>query len=361
MVGSISTFLTKKRCCFIVILIGFFVVIITMGSILGPLLTGIVLAYVMQDISKNLVRMQIPGWLALTITYFLFLGGFIGFLFFIIPHVWRQMQNLFNELPNMVDRAQEMLAGLPQNYPNLISDQQIQLWVDTLNSNTSSITQWIVSYSISQLPVLVSLVIYILLVPILVLFLLKDKDRILAWCLSFLPRNRPLMNQVGVEMNMQMANYIRGKFYEFLIVGVTSYILFAMFGLNYALLLAFLVGLSVIVPYLGFIVVTIPVLIIAWAAVRLVRYPFIYRIWHTSFCRGSMAWFSCLCCFSEAVNLHPIAIIIAVLVFGSWWGLWGVFFAIPLATLVKAIITGLAFEGRGSDMTFVIVKEGFSR
>jgi putative permease len=42
--------------------------------------------------------------------------------------------------------------------------------------------------------------------------------------------------------------------------------------------------------------------------------------------------------FSEAVNLHPVAIILAVLVFGSFWGLWGVFFAIPLATLVKALI-----------------------
>lgn len=43
--------------------------------------------------------------------------------------------------------------------------------------------------------------------------------------------------------------------------------------------------------------------------------------------------------FSEAVSLHPLYIIIAVLVFGGMWGLWGVFFAIPLATLVKAVIT----------------------
>ena len=347
--GWINKYLSNEEAVlFIVILIGFFVVIITMGSILGPLLTGIVLAYVMQDISKNLVRMQIPGWLALTITYFLFLGGFIGFLLFIIPHVWRQMQNLFDELPNMIDRAQEMLTGLPQNYPNLISDQQIQLWVDTLNSNTSSITQWIVSYSISQLPVLVSLVIYILLVPILVLFLLKDKDRILAWCLSFLPRKRPLMNQVGVEMNMQMANYIRGKFYEFLIVGVLSYILFMMFGLNYALLLAFLVGLSVIVPYLGFIVVTIPVLIIAWLQFGW-SVTLFYIVLGYFILQGLDGMVLVPLLFSEAVNLHPIAIIIAVLVFGSWWGLWGVFFAIPLATLVKAIIT--AWPSRAEEAT----------
>jgi putative permease len=42
--------------------------------------------------------------------------------------------------------------------------------------------------------------------------------------------------------------------------------------------------------------------------------------------------------FSEAVNLHPVAIILAVLFFGGIWGIWGVFFAIPLATLIKAII-----------------------
>jgi len=41
--------------------------------------------------------------------------------------------------------------------------------------------------------------------------------------------------------------------------------------------------------------------------------------------------------FSEAVNLHPVAIIVAVLFFGGLWGFWGVFFAIPLATLLKAI------------------------
>ncbi len=45
--------------------------------------------------------------------------------------------------------------------------------------------------------------------------------------------------------------------------------------------------------------------------------------------------------FSEAVNLHPLTIIIAVLIFGGLWGFWGVFFAIPLATLVKAVINAL--------------------
>ena len=42
--------------------------------------------------------------------------------------------------------------------------------------------------------------------------------------------------------------------------------------------------------------------------------------------------------FSEVVDLHPIAIIVAVLVFGGIWGFWGVFFAIPLATVVQSVL-----------------------
>jgi putative permease len=51
--------------------------------------------------------------------------------------------------------------------------------------------------------------------------------------------------------------------------------------------------------------------------------------------------------FSEVVNLHPVAIIIAILVFGGLWGFWGVFFAIPLATLVNAVLH--AWPGKDKD------------
>ena len=320
------------------ILVLFFIIILTMGTVLAPLFTGIVLAYVMQGAIKVFARYQVPDSIAVAWTFLLFLGGFIGFLFFIVPRVWRQMRALFAEVPNMVTKVQAMLDKLPESYPNFISQTQVNTWVDVLNSEASGIGQWVLSFSLSQLPVLVTIIVYMLLVPILVFFILKDKDQLIEWCVSFLPANRPLMNRIGEEMNLQMENYLRGKFVEFLIVGGTSYAFFALFGLNYAALLAFLVGLSVIVPYLGLIAVSIPVVIIAymqygWGA------PFLYLVMGYSVIQGIDGMVLVPLLFSEAVNLHPIAIIIAVLVFGSWWGLWGVFFAIPLATLVKAIMT----------------------
>ncbi len=321
-----------------VILIVFFTIILTMGTILAPLLTGLVLAYVMQGVIKILSRYRVPNGVAVAVTFIVFLGGFVGFLLFIVPLVWRQMRALFQEFPNMISRSQALLDKLPETYPNLISQQQVSSWVEMLNSEAGDIGQWILSFSISQLPVLVTVIVYTMLVPILVFFLLKDKDQLLSWFLSFLPEKRPLMDQIGTEMNLQMENYIRGKFVEFLIVGGTSYIFFVLFGLNYAALLALLVGLSVIVPYLGLIAVTVPVIVIAymqygWSA------HFLYIVAGYSIIQGIDGLVLVPWLFSEATNLHPIAIILAVLVFGSWWGLWGVFFAIPLATLIKAIMT----------------------
>ena len=55
--------------------------------------------------------------------------------------------------------------------------------------------------------------------------------------------------------------------------------------------------------------------------------------------------------FSEAVKMHPVVIVLAVLVFGGLWGFWGVFFAIPLATLVKAILTAWPTAKAGIEET----------
>jgi putative permease len=141
-----------------------------------------------------------------------------------------------------------------------------------------------------------------------------------------------------------------------LIVGGVSYITFALFGLNYAALLALLVGFSVVIPYIGATLATLPVFLIGlfqWGWGNDLMYLMIaYAVIQAL--DGNVL---VPLLFSEAVNLHPVSIIVAVLIFGSLWGFWGIFFAIPLATLVKAIVNAWprvaeeldapAEEGRG--------------
>ena len=138
-------------------------------------------------------------------------------------------------------------------------------------------------------------------------------------------------------MDQQIANYVRGKAVEILLVGSVTFLAFLLLGLNYAVLLAVLVGLSVLIPYIGATIVTVPVAAVAYLqfgwggdfALVMVIYGVI------QFIDGNIL---VPLLFSEAVNLHPVAIITAILFFGGVWGFWGIFFAIPLATLLKAVI-----------------------
>jgi putative permease len=335
----VDRFLSEEEAVLLVaILIGAALILLTMGDILVPLLMGIIFAYVLQGAIVTLERLRLPSALAVWCTFLLFLGGFLSLLFFVIPLAWRQMRALFENLPAMIEETRLLLATLPKNYPNLISEQQVGVWIDMLSTEAGDLGQWLVSFSLSQLPLVMTVVVYTMLVPIMVFFLLRDKQQLIDWCLSFLPERRPLLDRIGAEMNIQMYNYVRGKVIEILILGISSYVFFQLFGINYTVLLAFLVGLSVIIPYVGLVAVTFPVVIIAYLQFGW-GVEFLYLVLGYGVLQAIDGLVIVPLLFSEANNLHPIAIILAVLIFGSWWGLWGVFFAIPLATLVKAVMT----------------------
>jgi putative permease len=191
---------------------------------------------------------------------------------------------------------------------------------------------------------------------LLVFFFLKDKDRILGWFEQYLPRERNLSRRVWSEVDMQIGNYVRGKFIEILILLAVSYVIFTLMNLNYALLLAVLMGLSVIIPYVGATLVTIPVVLVAFFEWGMTQ-EFWYLMLAYAIIQALDGVVLVPLLFSEVVNLHPVAIIVAILFFGGIWGFWGVFFAIPLATLVKAVLTAWPRIGGRSVSDRLLVPE----
>jgi putative permease len=312
-------------------------VLLLFGGVLAPLITAIIIAYLMQGLVEILLRRGLSSRIAFVLVYAVFIGVFLSMLLFLLPSAWNQLRRLMNELPNLISQWQASLLLLPENYPNLVSEQQIREFISGVQGELGGYGQSVLEYSLASIPSIISTVVFIVLVPILVYFVMKDKSDLINWAGNFLPRNRPLMNRIWLEMDQQISNYIRGKVLEIFIVGSVSYLMFVILGINYALLLSVLVGLSVIVPYIGATVVTIPV-----AAVAYVQWGIGSEFYTVLVAYGVLQLVDgnvlVPVIFSEAVNLHPVAIIAAVLVFGGIWGLAGVFFAIPLATLVKAII-----------------------
>ncbi|WP_313086436.1 AI-2E family transporter [Pseudomonas sp.] len=320
-----------------VLLIVAFAAVLTLGQMLAPVLAGLVLAFLMQGLVAALERARVPHLIAVWLVFLMFVGALTVCLLFFVPLIWQQLLTLFNEFPRMLVEWQSLLMLLPERYPQLLTEEQVLRGIDFMRGEIGRYGQIVLTTSLSSLPLLLGLMIYLILVPILVFFFLKDRQQISEWFCACLPRERGLITLVAQEMNVQIANYIRGKAIEIVICGAVSYAVFVVLELNYAALLALLVGVSVVVPYIGATVVTIPIALIGlfqWG----LGDQFIYLMVAYAIVQALDGNVLVPLLFSEAVNLHPVAIICSVLLFGGLWGFWGVFFAIPLATLFKAVL-----------------------
>jgi len=320
---------------FAILFAGFFTIYL-FGHLIAPLLVAIVLAYLLDRPVSKLVSFSVPRTLAVMLVICIFTGIMLIAIFGLVPTIWQQVGNLLNDIPSMYSELQVQIVRLPEKYPELANLQIVESVMTNAKNQLISMGESVVKGSLASLVSIATLSVYLILVPLLMFFLLKDKAEMMNSASNIMPKNRKLADKVLVEMNQQISNYINGKVMEILIVGGVSYVTFAILDLRYSVLLAVAVGFSVVIPYIGAAAVTVPVAIVGlfqWGLTPdfywlLLAYGIIQAL------DGNVL---VPVLFSEAVNLHPVSIIVAVLVFGGLWGFWGVFFAIPLATLVKAV------------------------
>lgn len=320
------------------------------GGLLMPVIVAAVIAYLLDWPVSQLNKVGVGRGAACGIVMVMFITVIVLLVIGLLPVVTKQSVSLIQELPNIWQKAQDWLMTLPSKYPEFVQFEQIHQMMEGMNDHMVEFGQQVVSASVNTIGNLAALLIYLILVPLMVFFMLKDKPFFVDSISRLLPKERRLISQVGSEMNQQIANYIRGKVIEIVIVGAVSCVTFAVMDLRYSLLLGVLVGLSVLIPYIGAAVVTIPV-----AVVALFQWGLTPDFWWLMVAYGVIQALDgnllVPVLFSEAVSLHPLYIIVAVLFFGGLWGFWGVFFAIPLATLVKAVVTAWSSNPVGTEIT----------
>ena len=329
-------FSNEETLVFAFLLIVACLILFFLGGILTPFLISIIFAYLLVGMQTRLSSIGVSNFLSLVITYCFFLLIGITLMVWLGPLVYQQLQSLILEIPKWVNAFMLFVQEIPSKYPEMISSEQITSFAQSLSGQITSISQDFLKVSITGIQNTLTIAINLALLPVLVYFLLFDRQSIIDSFLSILPKKRAILNKVWIEMDEQLSNYARGKAIEILIVGMAAALIFMFFGLQYVALLSVLVGFSVLIPYIGAFLVTIPV-----AAVGLLQFGLTFDFWLL------MSLYLILqildgnilvpLLFSDAVKLHPIIIILAVFVFGGLFGFWGVFFAIPIATLIKAI------------------------
>ena len=166
----------------LVILALAFTIMLVFGDVLAPVLVAVILAYLMQGIANRLQRSGLSPRVGVAVAMALFISSFFGVILGLLPLVWRQLVSLAKEAPAMVERGRQALSVLPENYPSLISQQQINQVMNAIQSEMAQFGQIVVAKGFSSIPGLLALLVYMVLIPLLVFFLLKDREKIMRGC-----------------------------------------------------------------------------------------------------------------------------------------------------------------------------------
>lgn len=329
-------FSNEESLIFSLLILTFLLVLYFFGGLLTPFIISLIFAYLLIGLTKNLIKYGLTELVSLIISYVIFLLSGIGFLVWLIPLIFQQTQAFFIEVPIWLNNFRSFIENLVQSNQELVSSDQISSFFTEFIGRLSSISQGVLDASISGIQDTLVFSIYLIMIPVLVFFFLFDKERIVKGFLMLLPKKRAMLSEVWIEMDDQLSNYVWGKGVEILIVGFAAAVIFGIMGLNYTALLSIIVGVSVLIPYVGAFLATIPVVIVAFLQFG-IGFDLYMIVGLYLLLQALDGYLLVPILFSDAVKLHPVVIMLAVFVFGGIFGFWGAFFSIPLATFIKAV------------------------
>ena len=310
------------------------IILYFLGGIIAPVLVSILIAYILNGLMSFMEEKGNSRILSLSVTLFIF-GLFYLSIFLFLPFLSRQILLLVSDIPQIYESVNLFLSNQLAGYT--IQSNQLDEVIINAFSYIPTLFQNALLQLNSGFSAVMNALLYLIIVPFLVFFLLKDRDVFMNYAEILLPKKKNLLTKIWKDLNIQLYGYLRGKGLEMIIVALVTGFVFYFQGVNYSIILAILVGLSVLIPYVGAILVTIPVVLIGLFQWGLDSsfYIFITSYLIIQALDGNVLMPLLL---GREVKLHPVVIITAVLIFGGIWGFWGLLLAIPIATFLRAIM-----------------------
>ncbi|MCH9705531.1 MAG: AI-2E family transporter [Proteobacteria bacterium] len=319
----------------ILVIAGFCTILWFLLDELAPLLAAIMLAYIL-DGGVNKLHQWLRCRRSTAVMLMVMLTLFLSIIaLYALPRFLLELRQLGTQLPELENTLANATVKINSYLPEYAAMDSTVL-ASKSGEIFSAIAAYLFNNLFSYAGNLFSLFIYLILLPLLVFFLLRDKLQIVNYLSRFIPTS-PIFSEFWQQANEQFGSYIRGKFLEAAIVGATTWIFLLFFETRYALSLAILVGLSVFVPFVGAVAVTFPIVLFAylqfgWSS------EFFWIVGLYSLVQLIDGQILVPLLFSEVIKIHPVALFSALIFFGNLWGIWGVFFAIPLASVIKIIV-----------------------
>jgi predicted PurR-regulated permease PerM len=314
---------------------------VTLGGLLAPFILALALAYILDPAVDALER-RVPRAAAIAILGVPALAVIAVVVILAVPAIVNQVESLVEQTPEAVRRMSTWLDSLPTRIGGLsipfLDPDELSRIIEERQSRImeGGVTALLgVGRGVSAVFTVLG---YIVLTPVLLVYLLRDFDTIKASATSLIPpARRPGFVAFGREYDRLLSRFLRGQVIAATIVGLLTWIGLLIAGFPNAGLVGAIAGVFNVVPYLGLIASIIPVIIIALlsgnVATSLLQAGIVFAI--VQFIDGSVTGPRIV---GESVGLHPVWVILALAVGGYFLGFTGVLLAMPGAVLVKLLL-----------------------
>ncbi len=320
----------------------------------APVFFSIIIAYLFNPVvnyfEKNTIlsRGAIAGILILILIFV-----FIFLISNLLPYLVDQVQNAAQKLPGIVKKFSDNIKVfgeyLTKNFSDYVGDidlmGKVSEWLDT---SLSGLSQVLLKAFSSIYGLLVTLL-YMILIPLFSFYFLKDQRKIEKTFYELLPKKyRWRMKRKLIKIDKILSSFIRGQVFVILILMFLYSLGLTIIGLPFSILIGVFAGLGDIIPYFGTIVGFAVSLIIGFVHFNSIEELLLITLVFV-IVKGSENWYFYPKIVGREVGLHFVWVIISIIVFGQFFGFWGLIFAIPSSAVFKVFVDDLICYYKGSE------------
>ncbi|MBA4493015.1 AI-2E family transporter [Paenactinomyces guangxiensis] len=304
-------------------------------AVLGPFFIAMIISYLLNPIVNLLSQRAVPRSVAVLLIYSLFIASVVTLVMNMLPLLEKQIYELAEHFPEWNARIQIMI-----NEYNDHSKDWLPVSIRKgIEKSLSRLEQGIsdgVGNMMGGISSTINQIFLAFIIPFLAFYMMKDAKTIEKSMMTLLPgQNRRGLIRLLRDMDRALGNYVRGQLLVCIVVGLLAYIGYLLIGLPYALLLAAIVSVFNLIPYLGPFFGAIPAILVAVTestemVIAVIIVNLIVQILEGNVISPQIV--------GRTLHMHPLFIIFALLVGGELGGIFGLLLAVPLFAMGKVVL-----------------------
>lgn len=303
------------------------------GAVAGPFVIAVVISYLLHPVVEALVRRGVPRGISILLIYALFLLVTAAVAVRGIPALVEQMKTLAETLPDTIARLDRWLDGMTSRTRYL--PEGIRKVVEEHLASAERAVGAAIGRFVTLVGDTLEQVLAAFVIPFLVFYMLKDLKMIERMILFWVPEDRrEPWRRLLADIDQALGRYVRGQLLVMALVGLCTYAGYLIIGLPFPLLLASVVAVANIIPYVGPFIGLAPAALIGLTVSPAMALKVILVNLVVQQIEGNLISPTVV---GRSLDVHPLAIIFALLLGGELAGVAGMVFAVPVLAVVKVI------------------------